>query len=160
MGVRGSVQQVLDGRLLFTTDRVPSDPAQGCGRRVDYCELGALLSEAPRPATSSRSRVNIDRSRALSVGSITRRTRLMRSHGCQRRAPAAVDCCSRGPRDESRTGCLLLSERLEGELLAANTGLDHEAPLTGGEDRHAFLVFGVGRRVLRSRHRACLSRER
>src|SRR5499425_586657 len=87
-------------------------------------------------------------------------TRLMRSQGCQRRAPAAVDYCSRAPRDEGSTGCLLLSERLEGELLAANTGLEHEAPLTGGEDRHAFLVFGVCRRVLRSRHRACLSRER
>src|SRR4030095_4589979 len=29
MNVRGSVQQVLDGRLLFVTDRVPSGPAQG-----------------------------------------------------------------------------------------------------------------------------------
>ena len=57
------------------------------------------------------------------------------------------------------TGCLLLSERLEGELLPANTGLGHEAPLTGGKDRHTFLVFGVSRRVLRSRHRADLSRE-
>jgi hypothetical protein len=29
MNVRGSVQQVPDGRLLFVTDRVPSGPAQG-----------------------------------------------------------------------------------------------------------------------------------
>src|SRR5262249_8733325 len=55
---------------------------------------------------------------------------------------------------------LLLCERLEGELLAANTRLEHEAPLTGGEDRHAVLVFRVRRRALRSRDRACLSRER
>src|SRR5262249_6264631 len=55
---------------------------------------------------------------------------------------------------------LFLCERLEGELLAANTRLEHEAPLTGGEDRHAVLVFRVRRRALRSRDRTCLSRER
>src|SRR5689334_2468891 len=57
------------------------------------------------------------------------------------------------------TSCLLLSERLEGELLATNTRLEHEATLTGGEDRHAVLVFRVRRRAPRSRDRACLSRE-
>src|SRR4030095_8209637 len=55
---------------------------------------------------------------------------------------------------------LLLSERLEAELLAANTRLEHEAPLTGGEDRHAVLIFGVRRRALGRGHRACLSRQR
>src|SRR5215475_5833236 len=54
---------------------------------------------------------------------------------------------------------LLLPERLEGKLLAANTRLEHEATLTGREDRYTVLVFGIRRRILRSRHRACLSRE-
>jgi len=62
--------------------------------------------------------------------------------------------------NRSAANRLLLSERLEAELLAANTRFEHEAPLTGGEDRHAVLVFGVRRRTLGRGHRACLSRQR
>jgi hypothetical protein len=54
MNVRGSVQQVLDGRLLFVTDCVPTGLAQGCGR-VD-CELGARLNIDRSRATRSRQR--------------------------------------------------------------------------------------------------------
>jgi len=62
--------------------------------------------------------------------------------------------------NRSAANRLLLSERFEAELLAANTRFEHEAPLTGGEDRHAVLVFGVRRRTLGRGHRACLSRQR
>src|SRR5262245_26278486 len=55
---------------------------------------------------------------------------------------------------------LLLRVRLEAELLAAHTGLEHEASLAGREDRHAILIAGVFRGTCLRRHRADLRGER
>ena len=73
-------------------------------------------------------------------------------------SPARTE--GRAFQNRSAASRLLLSERLEAELLAANTRLEHEARLTGGEDRHAVLVFDVRRRTLGRGYCACLSRQR
>src|SRR5215470_14995057 len=55
---------------------------------------------------------------------------------------------------------LLPRIRLEAELLAAHTGLEHEASLAAREDRHAILVAGVFRGTCLRRHGADLRGER
>src|SRR5262249_33546990 len=133
------------------------------GAKADAAER---VNECSKPSTKTVARRHDRHHRRATAAAYGELRRPRATGGGARRRGALRDAAEadrrRPPWHRRRrlSARLLLCERLAGELLAAHPRLAHEAPLPGGEDRHAVLVFRVRRRALRSRDRACLSRER